>query len=163
MVAGQEGRAAPVGAPQPAIERLGPPIESDPATQALTRFFSWYLPGQGEADRYTAPGNNLRPVDPPACKAVELLAVGFDPQEPSATHFQVRGQVECGNARGHLQRLEYALELAQRPTAGRWRPCNPPCRWRLRADQTERAPPLSMAVGGAGMIDALSLGTLAMP
>jgi conjugative transposon protein TcpC len=102
----------------PIINQLGPPMETDAPTQALTRFFAWYLAGERVADRYTSPGNDLLPVDPPACTTAKPLAVGFDPDGSGASQYQARVQVECTDAQGHLQRLEYALDLAQR--ANRW-------------------------------------------
>lgn len=84
----------------------------DPQTEATQRFLAALLAGQGELDRYTAPGSGLRPIDPPPFTVVELQRIGTQ-RLPDGT-VAVRAEVAAVDRGGLTQVLHYSLELAQR-------------------------------------------------
>jgi hypothetical protein len=100
--------------------RLAVPALSTPAqharTEAASRFLAALLAGQGELDRYAAPGVSLPTIHPPPFTLVELQRTGTREVAPGRVLLQV--EVAGVDAGGRTHVLGYALELAER--AGRW-------------------------------------------
>lgn len=101
--------------PRLAVSALSTP-DGDARSEAAHRFLAALLAGEGELGRYTAPGVELSPVDPPPFVGVALQRTGARELAPGRVllHVEVAG-VDAG---GLTHVLGYALELAER--AGRW-------------------------------------------
>jgi hypothetical protein len=84
--------------------------------EALTRFLSAYLAGEGELARYVAPGSSLVPVVPPPFRSVEILDAGSVVNSESSREVVV--VVEGVDDQGWVQVLQYGLVVAERE--GRW-------------------------------------------
>lgn len=110
---------APTIAGPPAL-RVGTPTfpKDGPVTQAIDRFFQAFLAGQGEVDRYTAPGNGIRAVRPAPFSSVSLELVGLFPTDASQTAYLAQVELRGTDPDGRQQILDYSLELDQR--AGLW-------------------------------------------
>lgn len=122
---------APTTAELPAL-RVGTPTfpKDDPMTQAIDRFFQAFLAGQGEVDRYTAPGSSIRAVRPAPFSSVALELLGISPSDTSQTAYLVQVELRGTDPDGRQQVLDYSLELDRR--AGLW-----------EVSQLLPAPPLS--------------------
>jgi hypothetical protein len=98
---------------------------ADPASDTAASFLKAYVAGQGELDRYTAPGVHISPVTPTPYSSIKLTAVQDD--SPDSADNKVPGDgvrrrllvsVDATDADGNTFPLTYALSLAAR--AGRW-------------------------------------------
>ena len=96
------------------------PDEDDPTTDTIARFFSALLAGQGDLERYMAPGARLRPVEPSPYASVSVERVAFKATAKANDDGARTAQVEVAavDRAGRTQVFHYALELAVR--AGRW-------------------------------------------
>ena len=83
---------------------------------AVIRFLTAYLTGEGELARYTAPGSPLVAVAPPPFATVEIVEAGSVPAGDGAR--QVVAVVVGTDDAGRAQVLQYALVAAERD--GRW-------------------------------------------
>ncbi|HET7486503.1 MAG TPA: conjugal transfer protein [Acidimicrobiales bacterium] len=92
-----------------ALER---PRSDDPVADALGRFFSAFLAGQGELARYVAPGADLVAVTPAPFAAVEVVRMAT--QELAGGARMVLAEVRGTDAGGRQQLLHYSLRLGQR-------------------------------------------------
>ncbi|MFJ8848398.1 conjugal transfer protein [Streptomyces cyaneofuscatus] len=124
---------AEVGAPLPSdavalgYGQSAPANGSDAAAQTLTGFFSAFLAGAGDMDRYLAPGTPLAPVSPPPYQRVEVLALAEtgSPSDASAGSGIAQGQkrhllvdVAATDVQGQKRPLVYAVSIVARD--GRW-------------------------------------------
>lgn len=112
------GLPGQVAAPPPPAglrDVTGRPAPDDDAQQTAGRFLAALLAGQGEVDRYAAPGMAVRPVRPPPYAAVELAAIA-DLETAAGRLLTVEAVAETAD--GAAQRLGYWLRLARRD--GRW-------------------------------------------
>lgn len=114
--------AAPGGALSTRISplpQLAQPSESPPVV-AAARFVEAYLTGQGEVDRYVAPGVSVVPPRPAPYRTVQLVRAGLSAAGNSVL---VRLEVVARDAAGATRGLHYTLRLARR--AGRWEVTDP--------------------------------------
>lgn len=101
--------------PELAGPGLGLPEPGDPVAATVGPFLGALLAGQGEVARYAAPGAVLAPVVPAPFAEVRLDRMAV---EANGALRRVRASVEATTASGRRERLQYALELAERQ--GRW-------------------------------------------
>ncbi|WP_405185796.1 conjugal transfer protein [Streptomyces anulatus] len=124
---------AEVGAPvQRQAEALAygpsaPANGSDAAVQTLAGFFSAFLAGAGDLDRYLSPGTSLAPVSPPPYGRVEVVALaetgspsGAVPEAGVAQgqERQLLVDVSATDVQEQKRPLVYAVSLVARD--GRW-------------------------------------------
>ncbi|MEU4181034.1 conjugal transfer protein [Streptomyces sp. NPDC026589] len=124
---------AEVGAPVPSrAEALGygssaPANGSDAAVQTLAGFFSAFLAGAGDLDRYLSPGTSLAPVSPPPYGRVEVVALAETGSPSGAVpdagvmqgqERQLLVDVAATDVQGQKRPLVYAVSLVARD--GRW-------------------------------------------
>lgn len=83
---------------------------------ALARFLSAYLTGEGELARYAAPGSPLVPVVPPPFASVEIVDAGSRLMPDGGREVVV--VVEASNGDGWVQVLQYGVVVTERE--GRW-------------------------------------------
>ncbi|MEU6346577.1 conjugal transfer protein [Streptomyces sp. NPDC046977] len=98
---------------------------ADPASDAAASFLKAYVAGQGELDRYTAPGVRLSPVTPTPYSVIKLTGVQDDSSDSADNKVPGDGvrrrllvSVDATDADGNTFPLMYALGLTAR--AGRW-------------------------------------------
>jgi hypothetical protein len=110
---------APVTAALPALRvgTLSFPGD-EPLPRAMDRFFQAFLAGQGEVDRYTAPGSGIRAIRPAPFSSVSLDRVGLLSTDETRTAYLAQANVRATDPDGYIQILTYALELHRR--AGLW-------------------------------------------
>ena len=125
-----------------ALERVRP---GDAVADAVERFASAFLAGEGELVRYVAPDAPLRAVSPPPFVAVKVtdLAVHDIAGPPAAK--EVLAAVRATDSAGRVQILHYSLELAER--SGRW-----------EVARLLPGPPLQDRAGSASESDGPSIG-----
>ncbi|MEV2262771.1 conjugal transfer protein [Streptomyces anulatus] len=124
---------AEIGAPVPSqAEALGygpsaPANGSDAAVQTLAGFFSAFLAGAGDLDRYLSPGTSLAPVSPPPYGRVEVVALAETGSPSGAVpdagvaqgqERQLLVDVAATDVQGQKRPLVYAVSLVARD--GRW-------------------------------------------
>ncbi|MEX2621572.1 MAG: conjugal transfer protein [Egibacteraceae bacterium] len=110
--------AAPPSAGEPArlaVTSLGRP-EPGEALEAAERFLRAYLAGDGEVDRYTAPGLDLVAVSPPAYVEVVVQRAGLVRRRAGGV--LLRLEVAATDDAGRTAVLGYSLDVVER--AGRW-------------------------------------------
>ncbi|MEV0888536.1 conjugal transfer protein [Streptomyces microflavus] len=139
VMAGKDGAwsavalPAEVGAPLPSdavalgYGQSAPANGSDAAAQTLAGFFSAFLAGAGDMDRYLAPGTSLAPVSPPPYQRVEVFALAEtgSPSGATADSGIAQGQkrellvdVVATDVQGQKRPLAYAVSIVARD--GRW-------------------------------------------
>ncbi|MFC9033683.1 conjugal transfer protein [Streptomyces arboris] len=124
---------AEVGAPvqtQAEVLAYGPSAPangSDAAVQTLAGFFSAFLAGAGDLDRYLSPGTSLAPVSPPPYGRVEVVALAETGSPSGAVpdagvtqgqERQLLVDVAATDVQGQKRPLVYAVSLVARD--GRW-------------------------------------------
>ncbi|MFD7747811.1 conjugal transfer protein [Streptomyces sp. NPDC059698] len=124
---------AEVGAPPPSepaalgYGQSAPAKRSDAATQTLAGFFSAFLAGAGDLDRYLSPGTSLAPVSPPPYQRVEVRALAEVGSASGTAEGSGIGQgqkrrllvdVAATDLREQKRPLAYAVSLVARD--GRW-------------------------------------------
>lgn len=92
----------------------------DPAVTAATRFLEAYLAGQGEVERYTAPGRAARAIRPAPYRRLELVRAGVTSEGETRL---VRVEIRAIDDDGFARVLHYTLRLARRQ--GRWEVLDP--------------------------------------
>lgn len=80
--------------------------------EAVVRFLSAYLTGDGELDRYLVPGATISPLTPPSYEEVEVLEGEATKRSPAS--WRVGVVVRVSDTAGRAQILEYWLEVAER-------------------------------------------------
>ena len=110
--------AAPPAGPAPdlLVHRMDGLGEVPGLEDAVIRFLTAYLTGEGELARYTAPGSPLAAVAPPPFTTVQIVEAGSVPTADGAR--QVVARVVGTDDAGRAQVLQYALAAAERD--GRW-------------------------------------------
>lgn len=107
--------AAPGEAPDLAVATIGRPQASE-ELEAAQRFLLAFLAGDGELDRYTAPGLQLSAVSPPPYTSVSVQRSGLARRRDGTA--LLRLEVAATEPAGHTQVLGYHLDVTRR--AGRW-------------------------------------------
>lgn len=101
--------------PRLAVTALSAPRD-EPHVEAAHRFLAALLAGQGELDRYSAPGTAFAPVTPAPFVGVSLQRVGVT--ERTGGPLWLRVEAAAVDDAGLTHVLHYSLEVAER--AGRW-------------------------------------------
>ena len=102
---------------QPALSAIA---TDDPAFQTAAGYVTAYLTGSAELDRWTAPGANLTPVTPAACRTVRIdnvATVASDGESP-APRIAVVTTATCQTSGRPPSTSQYGLVLQTRD--GRW-------------------------------------------
>jgi hypothetical protein len=115
---GQVPAPATAEAPELGVEGFRRANSSEPTTQAMQRFFAALVAGDGELDRYVAPGTGLRAVDPAPYASVEVERVALRSLNEAEDAYRALVEVAATDAAERTQVFHYALELAMRE--GRW-------------------------------------------
>jgi hypothetical protein len=109
--------AGPPTAPQPTLTgpALASPRPNDPVAEAIARFGSALLAGEGEIGRYVAPGSGLRAITPPPFTTVRLLGLAASGTGP---HRVARAELRGTTEQGTTELVHYWLRLTRRD--GQW-------------------------------------------
>ncbi|MET9734582.1 conjugal transfer protein [Streptomyces sp. NPDC006458] len=123
---------APPAGPTPVLAygQGGVPSKADPGVRTLEGFFSSYLAGGGEVDRYMPPGSTLSPIVPTPYATARLewvaeygtnapgAAFPEGAQIPDGTRRRLLVDVTAADLAGVKRSLTYAVALKARD--GRW-------------------------------------------
>lgn len=115
---GQVPAPATAEAPELGVEGFRRADGSEPTTEAMQGFFAALVAGDGELDRYVAPGTGLRAVDPAPYASVEVERVALRSLNEAEDAYLALVEVAATDAAERTQVFHYALELAMRE--GRW-------------------------------------------
>jgi hypothetical protein len=115
---GQVPAPATAEAPELDVEGFRRADAAEPTTEAMQRFFAALVAGDGELDRYVAPGTGLRAVDPAPYASVEVQRVALRSLNEADDAYRALVEVAATDAAERTQVFHYALELAMRE--GRW-------------------------------------------
>lgn len=115
---GQVPAPATAEAPELGVEGFRRADGSEPTTEAMQGFFAALVAGDGELDRYVAPGTGLRAVDPAPYASVEVERVALRSLNEAEDAYRALVEVAATDAAERTQVFHYALELAMRE--GRW-------------------------------------------
>ena len=114
------GRTRPPSSPDPDTDGLAPlsaVAPDDPAFQAAAGYVTAYLTGSAELDRWTAPGAELAPVTPAACRSVHVDRVETATENPTP-RVAVIATATCQVSDRSPSTTQYGLVLQVRD--GRW-------------------------------------------
>jgi len=106
-------------APAPAplgLRASAQPRPDDELAAAITGFVTAFLCGDGDVERYVAPGSAVAAVQPPPFRTAEVLSLARSTTEGPVEHVLV--VVDGRDVIGRRQQLAYGLVVARR--AGRW-------------------------------------------
>lgn len=103
-------------APRLALRVAGPPRADDELAVAVTGFLAAYLCGDGDVERYVAPGAAVAAVQPPPFTSAKVLSLSRSATGGPSEHVLVF--VEGEDAAGRRQHLAYGFVVGRR--AGRW-------------------------------------------
>jgi hypothetical protein len=115
---GQVPAPATAEAPELDVETFRRAVADEPTTVAMQRFFVALLAGDGELERYMAPGTGLRAVDPAPYAEVEVTRVAQRALSEAQDSYRAAVEVAVTDAAERTQVFHYALEVAMRD--GRW-------------------------------------------
>ena len=115
---GQVPAPATAEAPELDVEAFRRADTAEPTTEAMQRFFAALVAGDGELDRYVAPGTGLRALDPAPYRSVEIERVALRALNEAEDAHRALVEVAATDADERTQVFHYALELVLRE--GRW-------------------------------------------
>lgn len=101
--------------PRLAVANLAAPRD-EPQVATVERFLAALLAGEGDLDRYVAPGAQLRPIHPAPYTETRLARLGLAEQPDGGVLARV--EVVAADPAGVAHRLHYSLALVERD--GRW-------------------------------------------
>lgn len=113
--------------PRLALRSADPPRADDELATAMSGFFTAYLCGDGDVERYVAPGAAITALQPTPLRSAKVLSLARSTAGQPVDEVLV--EIEGEDAAGRRHRLAYGLVVARR--TGRWevqRLANPPLR-----------------------------------